>query len=121
MSQHSQTHRVVMQVNRGSSADQKIAIDQIRNVLKALPECKIEVVCHGQAVQLVLKKASEMADEIAGLAKDQFVEFLICQNTLTQNDHHQDEILPEVKVVPSALAHIIVRQGEGWAYIKGGR
>lgn len=60
-------HRVVFQVTKGETADQQQVIGQLNNILRALPQAEIEVICHGKALPLVLRTQSNVKDEVTDL------------------------------------------------------
>jgi len=44
----------------------------------------------------------------------------VCENTLKQRKIDKSEILPEASFVPVGIAELVLKQEEGWAYIKAG-
>ena len=110
--------KVVIQLNANDPAIQKSLIGQVNNILKALGNIPIEVMAHGAGVDLLLQ-GSSMKNNVE-LLNEKGVVFLICQNTLNDRKVEITEFLPFCKVVPSGVAHIIVRQSEGWSYLKVG-
>lgn len=113
------THNVVMQVTEGDSLTQLAVIGQVRNIKKQLPDATIEVVCHANSLDMLLKRASKVSSHIADLSL-QSVTFIACENTMTRKKVSVEDLLPEVETVPSGLVEIILKQEEGWSYIKGG-
>ena len=112
-------HRVVFQVTKGEAADQKQAIGQLNNILRALPNAEIEVICHGKALPMVLDVQSSVKEEIADLISRGIV-FAACENTMSRAKVSKEDLILGVITVPSALAEIILKQEQGWAYIKAG-
>jgi intracellular sulfur oxidation DsrE/DsrF family protein len=45
---------------------------------------------------------------------------VVCENTLRGHKLTQADLLPFVGTVPVAIAELIRKQEEGWAYIKAG-
>jgi len=112
-------HRVVYQVTKGETADQEQVIGQLNNILRALPNAQIEVVCHGMSLPLVLREKSQVTDGITDLLS-RGVAFVACENTMRRAKATKEDLISGVTTVPSGLAEIILRQEQGWAYIKAG-
>ncbi|WP_162339605.1 DsrE family protein [Cyclobacterium salsum] len=114
-----EVHRVVFQVTKGEAADQEQAIGQLNNILRALPNAEIEVICHGKALPLLLDAQSQVKSGITDLLSRGVV-FAACENTMRRAGASKDDLISGVITVPSALAEIIIKQEQGWAYIKAG-
>lgn len=112
-------HRVVMQVTEGDSLTQLAVIGQVRNIMKQLPDAQIEVVCHANSLDMLLKSGSKVASHIAELTS-QNVRFVACENTMARKKATVEDLVAGVETVPSGLVEIIFKQEEGWSYIKGG-
>lgn len=113
------THKVVMQVTEGDSLTQLAVIGQVRNIKKQLPDAQIEVVCHANSLDMLLKSGSKVASHIAELST-QNVRFAACENTMARKKATREDLVPGAETVPSGLVEIILKQEEGWSYIKGG-
>lgn len=114
-----EVHRVVFQVTKGESADQEQAIGQLNNILRALPNAEIEVICHGKALPLLLEAQSQVKSGVTDLLSRGVV-FAACENTMRRAKASKEDLISSVITVPSALAEIIIKQEQGWAYIKAG-
>ncbi|MBD3626773.1 DsrE family protein [Cyclobacterium sp.] len=114
-----EVHRVVFQVTKGDTADQEQVIGQLNNILRALPNAEIEVICHGKALPLLLEAKSQVKDGIVDLLTRGVV-FAACENTMRRAKASKEDLISGVITVPSALAEIILKQEQGWAYIKAG-
>jgi uncharacterized protein len=113
------THKIIFQLTDGQLETHKKFLRQINNVLEAAPQAKIEVVTHGMGVDLLRKDQNELESEIVAL-KSQGVDFVICENTLKQRQLQKDIFLSVVRFVPSAIVELVLKQEEGWIYIKAG-
>lgn len=77
----------------------------------------VEVAVHGKAYGLLLQQENPLLEPVNTLAA-RSVRWLICHNTM-KSHHLKETDLPEyATIIPSAVAHLIERQLEGWAYIK---
>lgn len=111
-------YKTVMQVSSNDTLLYKGVVKQLTNLLNAFDKISIEVVVHGPGVEFLLLN-SPLKNNME-LLNQKGVIFLICQNTLNEKKVAVESLFPFVKVVPSGLAHIIIRQSEGWSYIKAG-
>lgn len=48
------------------------------------------------------------------------IRLLVCKNTLKQKNTPEESLPGHVETVPAAVVRLIVRQHEGWSYIKAG-
>ncbi len=112
-------HKFVMQFSASDSAQQMSIITQLGNVREAWPNAKIEVVCHSGGLDLLLTAKSKVANQVNGLSA-QGVIFSACNNTMRRRNVKKEDLLSSALVVPSAFVELVLKQEEGWAYIKGG-
>lgn len=111
-------YKVVFQLSSNDTLVHKGLVKQLDNLLVAMDNIEIEVVVHGPGAAF-LKNSSKFKTEIARFSNSG-IKFLICRNTLKEKKINENELLPQVRIIPAALAHIIKRQAEGWSYIKAG-
>lgn len=119
--------KVVYHINAdggGDGAGYKPALNNIRNHVNAVGQDNLDlrVVMHGDGVGLLQAalENQQLQGLIAGL-KNEGVQFLVCNNTLTGRgiDPETDlfDVWPE-DIVPSGVAELARLQLEGFAYIK---
>ena len=105
-----------------SSADTAVhggVFRQINNARIQKPELQIEVVFHGQAVLSLLKEDKSFEARVKAV-KEKGVIIAACNNTLRRLKIDPSQLMPEITVVPSAVVELIVKQSEGWSYLKAG-
>lgn len=112
------SYKVVFQLSTADTQVHKGFVKQLNNLAAATDDIEIEVVVHGPGAEF-LKKESKFKSEIEHFAASG-VTFLICRNTLKEKKINENELLPQVKIIPAAIVHIIKRQAENWSYIKVG-
>ena len=112
-------HRVVFQLTSEDTLVHKSLMKQLKNILTAAPDTKIEVVCHGPGINMLVIDKTFVHDKIQQM-KTKGVLFMACENTLKERNISKDKIISEAFFVPSALVEIITKQEEGWSYIKSG-
>ncbi len=111
--------RVAWDLSSADTAVQGGVFRQINNARVQKPELQIEVVFHGQAVLSLLKEDKSFEARVKA-AKEKGVIIAVCNNSLRRLKIDPAQLMPETTVVPSAVVELIVKQSEGWAYLKAG-
>ena len=112
-------HRIVFHLATSDTLAQKALVKQVSNVLEYWNTARIEVVVHNNGINFMKLEEARFAKEIAAL-KQQGVVFAVCENTMKQRKIEKNQILQSAVFVPVGLAEIVLRQEEGWSYIKAG-
>jgi uncharacterized protein len=94
-------------------------VKQLGNVLDYWPTAQIEVVVHNNGIGFMKADEARFAKEITAL-KGRGVAFAVCENTLKLRKIEKAQILPTAVFVPVGLAEIVLKQEDGWSYIKAG-
>lgn len=82
-------------------------------------DAEIEVVVHGPAVSMLYRNDQDFAVRIQRL-HDAGVHFVVGTSTVELTNAKKEDLFPFVEFVPSSIAEIVLRQEQGWSYIKGG-
>lgn len=113
-------YKAIIQLMSGDDAVINSAASQISNLQKALNnEVDIELVCHGKSLLFVLNEADKWAKILHHLLSNA-VKIVACENMLKANGKSTNDLFPGVKTVPAGIAEIIIKQQEGWSYVKAG-
>lgn len=112
------TPKVVIQLSDNSSSVQKATLQQLYNLKEALPDVLIELVTHSKGIDLLMQGSPW--HDILGNLSEKNIKFLVCQNTLKDREGDAAQLLTFAEVIPSAVAHIVLRQQAGWSYLKAG-
>ena len=111
-------HKVVIQLNSADTAVWNSTLGNIKNLQKIWPgQLQIEVVIHGKALGFAIKEKTHVESEIKALMSDNLT-FRACENTMKKNAVTKDMLLSGIETVPSGVAEIILKQEQGWAYLK---
>ena len=110
---------MVWDLSNADTAVQGAVFRQINNARAQKPNLDIEVVFHGYAVKSLLKVDKSFEERIK-MAKEKGVIIAVCNNSLKRLKIDPSELMQEVTVVPSAVVELIVKQSEGWSYLKAG-
>ena len=111
-------YKVVFDLTSKDSVDQQAVIRWLREIVKASPDAKMEVVMYAKGVNMVVKDKSSVADAVTELATNKNISFKVCAVALKNQGIDKSQLLPGVETVPDGIYEIIVKQKEGWGYIK---
>lgn len=111
-------YKVVFDITSSDTAAQKAVIRQMRGITQSRPDAQVEVAVYGDALPMVMKDKSTLADAIQELSSSKKARFKVCGATMKRNNVDKSQILPGVDVVPDAIYEIVSKQQEGWGYIK---
>jgi intracellular sulfur oxidation DsrE/DsrF family protein len=97
------------------------ALRNVENLRKALgpDQVEVEVVVHGKAYPLVQKTNGAMEERLRGLSESG-VRLALCRNTMKRFEVAPDSLFPFVGTVDAAVAELVRKQTEGFAYVKIG-
>jgi len=113
-------HKVVVQLNTADTSSWSSVIGNIKNMQKVWPNnLNIEVVVHGKAIDFLVKDKTFFSEDIQLLAT-QGVKFNACQNTMRKHGISPDMLLKIAGMVPSGVVEVVIKQEEGWSYLKSG-
>mgnify|MGYP000225738313 FL=1 len=116
--QNIKEHKVVIQLNTADTASWSSTIGNIRNLQKIWPNnISIEVVAHGKGLDLIVANKTHIANDVNALSKEGVV-FAACENSMRKHNVTKADLLPVAITVPSGVAEVILKQEQGWAYLK---
>ncbi len=112
-------HKIVFQLATADEKEQSSLTRQINNVLDYWPEAKIEIVVHSAALEFMMSEKSVAKEAILESMK-KGVTYAVCRNTMKRKNVSEAEIILGGIFVPVGIAEIVLKQEEGYAYIKAG-
>jgi uncharacterized protein len=110
-------HRIVWDMAAGDTAMHAGIMRQLNNVKRGWPDAQIEVVVHGKALDMLVTDKSTKPSAIKDL-QARGVTFVACENTMRMRKVTKEQLLPGVNTVPMAIGELVLKQEEGWSYIK---
>ncbi|WP_162426657.1 DsrE family protein [Pontibacter pudoricolor] len=110
-------HRIVYDVSAADTGQHAGIMRQLNNLKRAWPDAQVEVVVHGKALNLLVTENTGKATAIKDLQAKGVV-FAACENTMRVRKITKDQLLPGVITVPMAVGELVLKQEEGWSYIK---
>ncbi|MBK9733811.1 MAG: DsrE family protein [Saprospiraceae bacterium] len=115
----SHNHKIVFQMVSKDTADHAALIRQIKNILNLEPHCKVEVVCHGPGINILMKEKTTVLLKIIELSLNK-VDFVACEFTMSQKNIVRTDLIDVCRTVPGGILEIVYKQEKGWSYIKSG-
>ena len=115
----SNPHRIVFQLSTNDTLAHKALMKQIKNITSVAPDTKIEVVCHGPGLEILVIGKTTVQEKIA-LFTDKGIDFLACEFSMSERNVSKEKIIPQAKYVKAGIIEIVSKQEQGWSYIKSG-
>ena len=112
-------HQIIFQLTTADTMAHKALMKQIGNITKVAPGTKIEVVCHGPGLDMLVADKSIVADKITKFAKSGIV-FNACEFSMKERNVEKTRMLTDIGYVEAGIIAIVTRQEQGWSYIKAG-
>ena len=117
--QHSD-YKVIFDITSKDTNVHKAVIRWCDEILKANPEAKLDVVYYGQSLEMITQGKSVTANDVSRLASEKNVSFKVCSTAMKRWNIDKSQLLPGVVTVPDGIYEILLRQREGYVYIKAG-
>jgi intracellular sulfur oxidation DsrE/DsrF family protein len=114
------SYRIVFDLTSRDTLDQKAVMQWVGEISKSNPEAQLEVVMYGKGFELVMPEKSAFMTELNSAMKNPNVSFKVCQAALKNNNVDKSRILADAHTVPDGIYEILMKQREGWGYIKVG-
>lgn len=114
-------HRIVIDVSTPHADTWQRVLSNAENAQRQLgaDQTMIEVVAYGPGLGMMLGESAPDPARMERMSKAA-VAFAACRNTLESRDLAPDALLPFVRIVPSGVAELVLKQEAGWAYLKPG-
>jgi len=114
------THRIVIQISSGDTLEHKGLMTNLRNLKEGWGDSvELEVVVHGPGIELVTNAKTTQNETIQKMIANG-VRFVVCRNTMKMRNVTEDQIIPNVGFVPMGVGEIVLKQEQGWSYLKAG-
>lgn len=112
-------HKIVFQLTTEDTLAHKSLMRQLNNITTIAPGTKIEVVCHGPGLSMLITGKTTVQDKMQQLVT-RGVEFVACEFSMSEKNIPKEKIVPEAGFVKAGIIEIVTRQEAGWSYIKSG-
>ena len=112
-------YHVIFEMSAGEQPRLESVIRNVENLKIALgPEnVTVELVLHGAAIFSYTKEKTTLAADWERLAKNG-IGLLACNNSMKMRSIAKESLLPNIRVVDSAVAELVRKQQAGWQYIR---
>lgn len=112
-------HKIIFQLTSGDTTAHKQLMKQFGNMLSVSPTTKIEVVCHGAGLDMLVTGKTIVEDKIKMYAEKGIV-FNACEFSIKERKVDRTQIIKSAGYVPAGIIEIVSKQEQGWSYIKAG-
>jgi intracellular sulfur oxidation DsrE/DsrF family protein len=112
-------HKIIFQLTTNDTMAHKALMKQLNNITTVAPTTKIEIVCHGPGLEMLITENSIVHQKIKQLSAIG-VSFIACEFSMKERNVPQDKIIPEAGYVKAGIIEIVSKQEQGWSYIKSG-
>jgi len=113
-------HHVVMEITSNDTLTWKGLMNNIDHIKETWGDSVlVEVVAHGPGIDILAKAKTTQQKRIAGF-KQMGVLFEACNNSMKAKKLAPGDIVPEAGIVPSGVGEVILKQEQGWSYLKSG-
>lgn len=114
------THRIVMQLTSSDTLVFKGLMKQMQNLTSAWGDSvQIELVCHGPGIDFLKNVSTARNAKIQSLIQLK-VDVVACENTLKERNIPRESLVPGIRYVRLGIGEIVMKQEQGWSYIKAG-
>lgn len=118
--QQAPSHKIVMQLSSNDTMVWKGLMNNLRNLKEGWGDSlQLEVVAHGPGIELLMQQKTTQLETIRKM-KAKGIIFYACENTMKEKKIPVEAIILEANFVRMGIGHIVIRQEQGWSYIKAG-
>jgi intracellular sulfur oxidation DsrE/DsrF family protein len=111
-------YNVVFDLTSKDTADHQAVMRWLGGISGSNPDAKLEVVLYGQSLDMVQKGRSTVAPALLQLLQNKNISVKVCAVAMKHRNLDASQLLPGVGIVPDGIYEIILRQKDGWGYIK---
>ncbi len=109
--------KIVFQLTSADTIIHQTLMNQLKNYFSVAPDLKVEVVCHGGGLEMLVKSSSVVQDQVRAYS-EKGVNFVACEFAMKKRHITKDELVAGAGTVISGVLEIAKKQQEGWSYIK---
>ena len=109
--------KIVFQLTSADTIIHQTLMNQLKNYFSVAPDLKVEVVCHGGGLEMLVKSSSVVQDQIKAYS-EKGVNFVACEFAMKKRHITKNELVAGAGTVISGVLEIAKKQQEGWSYIK---
>lgn len=110
--------KIVFDVTSKEESVHDKTLRHVQMMSEAYPDSEFEVVIYGGAINMALAGKSIVSEQIESFKQNDKVSFKVCEGTMKRYEVTKSQLLTGVETVPDGILEIVIRQSEGWGYIK---
>jgi len=114
-------YKVVFDLTSHDTSDYKAVIRWVNEIIKANPAAKVEVVLYGASLDMVTKGKASTEYAVIKIIGNKAASFKVCAVAMQNHNIDKSQLIPGVEIVPDGIYEIVLKQHQGWAYIKAVR
>ena len=111
-------YRVVFDLTSRDSLDQVAVMRWIKEVSASSPSAQLEVVMYAKGIEMVMPGKSHVMANVQDALKNPNVSFKVCEIAMKNNKVDKSMLIKEANTVPDGIHELVMKQQEGWGYIK---
>jgi len=111
-------YNIVFDLTTSDTATHQRVVRWINGILTSHPDAKIEVVFYGKALDMIVKDKSTVSGDVVKLGTEKKVTFAVCEHAMQVFNINKSQLLNGVTTVPDALYELVIKQADGYGYIK---
>ena len=100
--QNNAAHKIIFQLVNGDTSSHKVLMKQFGNILSIAPDTKIEVVCHGPGIDMMMQEKSIVINKIKEF-KEKGVVFNVCEFSLKERKVDKSKLIEQSTFVPAGI------------------
>jgi intracellular sulfur oxidation DsrE/DsrF family protein len=117
-SAQSKPYNIVFDITTGDTATHARVIRWAKGIVESHPDAKVEIVFYGRSLDMIVMGKSTVTADVIKLATEKKVTFVACEHAMQVFNIKKEQLLSGVTTVPDALYELIIKQQEGYGYIK---
>lgn len=112
-------HKIIFQLTTEDTLAHKSLMKQLNNITTIAPDTKLEVVCQGPGLNMLVIGKTTVQDKMQQMKK-KGVAFVACEFSMSERKVTKEKIIAEADFVKAGIIEIVTKQEAGWSYIKAG-
>ncbi|MCL6267299.1 hypothetical protein [Flagellimonas myxillae] len=110
--------KIVFDVTSENPEVHKSAARHLKLMSESYPDSEFEMVIYSGAYKMVDKNTSVARETLEEVVKKDNVSVVVCSFTLKRQEKTVEDLIPGITTVPDGIYEIVMRQKQGWGYIK---
>ena len=112
-------HKIIFQLTTEDTLAHNALMKQLNNIITVSSDSKLEVVCHGPGLNMLVIGKTTVQDKMQQMKK-KGVTFVACEFSMSERKVTKEKIIAEADFVKAGIIEIVSKQEAGWSYIKSG-